>query len=124
MQTTFHAGTLPTGRVLIHGGTAVLAFHLAYSTPRLSGLMVAYLFCLIQMAQAETWRRAFYPALAVGLLTAGPQLHFFWAIFGGGAVALWLILAFWIGLFVAVSLLMLAAAGVAGFMGGKLVFKD
>ncbi len=28
------------------------------------------------------------------------------------------------GLFVAVSLLMLAAAGVAGFMGGKLVFKD
>jgi len=28
------------------------------------------------------------------------------------------------GLFVAVSLLMLAAAGLAGFMGGKLVFKD
>jgi len=28
------------------------------------------------------------------------------------------------GLFVAVSLLMLAAAGIAGFMGGKLVFKD
>ncbi len=113
MQTTFQAGTLPTGRVLIHGAVAVLAFHLAYSTPRLSGLVVAYLFCLIQMARAETWRRAFYPALAVGLLIAGPQLHFFWAIFGGGAVALWLILAFWIGLFVALSRLCLVRWGPA-----------
>lgn len=103
MQVKFHADTLSTGRVLIHAAAAVLAFHLAYSSPFLSGLIVAYLFCLIQMARAETWRRAFYPGLAVGLLSAGPQLQCFWTIFGPGAVALWLILALWIGLFVALS---------------------
>lgn len=107
MQNPVPTEALPTGRVLIHGAAAVLAFHLAYSSPRLSGLMVAYLFCLIQMARAETWRRAFYPALAVGLLTFGPQLRFFWTIFGPGAVVLWLILACWIGLFVALSRLCL-----------------
>jgi hypothetical protein len=58
-----------------------------------------YLFALVQLAQAATWRRAFYSGLAVGLLIAVGQLEFFWRIFSGGAAALWLIYAFWIGLF-------------------------
>ena len=37
--------------------------------------------------------------LGVGLCVYGPQLAFFWKIFGPSAVALWLILACWLGLF-------------------------
>ena len=38
---------------------------------------------------------------ALGLLIYGPQLMFFWTLFGGAAIALWLVLAFWLGLFMA-----------------------
>jgi apolipoprotein N-acyltransferase len=78
---------------------AVGAFHLAYASSALSSLVVVYLFALVQLAQANTWRTAFYSGLAVGLLCAIGQLEFFWRIFSGGAVALWLVYAFWIGLF-------------------------
>jgi apolipoprotein N-acyltransferase len=37
------------------------------------------------------------------MLTFGPQLWFLWTIFGPAAFVLWLILAFWIGLFVALA---------------------
>ena len=46
---------------------------------------------------------AFYPGLAVGLGLGVLRLGFFWNIFSAGAVALWLVFAFWIGLFVALA---------------------
>jgi apolipoprotein N-acyltransferase len=49
--------------------------------------------------------------LGVGFACFAPQLECFWRIFGAGAIALWLILAFWIGLFVALAHLALARLG-------------
>ena len=42
---------------------------------------------------------AFYTGLTVGLGLYAPQLAFFWGIFGPAAITLWLVLAFWLGLF-------------------------
>ena len=61
--------------------------------------------------RADRWRKAFYSGLAVGLLIAAVRLAFFWRIFSGGAFALWLVYAFWIGLFVALARLCLVRLG-------------
>jgi len=90
---------------------AVVSFHLAYSSPKLSFLIVGYLFGLLQLARAQTGRQAFYFGLAVGVLTAAPQLSCFWAIFGPSAIALWLVVAFWVGLFVALARMCLVRFG-------------
>ena len=86
---------------------AAVSFDLAYALDHSGFLAVAYLFALLQLAQADTWRMAFYPGLAVGLALGTLQLRFFWSIFSGGAVVLWLVYAFWVGLFVALSRLCL-----------------
>ena len=90
---------------------AVAAFHAAYACPNASFLTVLYLFALLQLVQADRWRKAFYSGLAVGLLIALVRLQFFWRLFSGGAVALWLVYAFWIGLFVALARLCLVRLG-------------
>jgi len=90
---------------------AVGAFHGAYTSGKMSFLILVYLFALIQLAQADTWRKAAYSGFAVGILIAAGWLGFFWSIFGGGAVALWCVYAFWIGLFVAVARLCLRRSG-------------
>jgi len=82
---------------------AAAAFHGAYASSKTSWLVLFYLFSLLQLAQADTWRQAFYSGLTVGLLIALGRLGFFWNIFSGGAGALWLIYAFWVGLFVALA---------------------
>src|SRR5947207_1552752 len=79
---------------------AVAAFTLAYNFSALSFLIVVYLFCLLGLARQGSSRRAFYSGLAVGMLAYPFQLSCFYNIFGLGAVALWLVLAFWLGLFV------------------------
>ncbi len=79
---------------------AVAAFHLAYGFPALSFLMLACLYGLIQLTTLPTARQAFYFGLAVGYAVYAPHLTFFWTIFGWPAVALWTVLAFWLGLFV------------------------
>jgi apolipoprotein N-acyltransferase len=88
---------------LVWAASAAAAFHLAYTVPGLSVLMFVYLIGLVQLSRVETSRQAFYLGLSVGLLTAGPQLACFWKIFGPGAFALWLVVAFWIGLFVVLT---------------------
>ena len=90
---------------------ATAAFHAAYASVNNSFLIVLYLFALLQLAQTDRWRKAFYPGLAVGLLIAAVRLAFFWQIFSGGALALWLVYAVWIGLFVALARLCLARFG-------------
>ena len=85
---------------------AAACFHAAY-TPAQSGvlalLIVGYVGCLVQLARIRTTRLAFYAGLLTGLLCFGPQLGFFWGIFGLAAIALWTILAFWIALFVVLT---------------------
>ncbi len=44
-----------------------------------------------------------YGGLAIGLACYGPQLGFFWNIFGAAAILLWLVCAVWIGVFLLLS---------------------
>ena len=82
--------------------TAAVAFHAGYWV--LPGLgMVIYLFALVQLIRTARGRGAYYTGLAVGLLIAVGRLTFFWTIFSGGAMALWYVYAFWLGLFVAIA---------------------
>jgi apolipoprotein N-acyltransferase len=82
---------------------AAAAFQLAYTFPAFSFLIVVYLGCLFELARLKTGRLAFYTGLAIGLLAFAPQLNFFWNIFGAAAIALWVVLAFWLGLFLALA---------------------
>ena len=82
---------------------AIVCFHLAYASSTTSFLIVGYLVCLAQLTRVSSGRRAFYWGLAVGFCTVAPQLGCFWVIFGPAAIVLWLIVAFWIGLFVTLA---------------------
>lgn len=86
--------------VLGWAGAAVVAFHLAFLVPAGGSLIGVFLFGLLQLTRLATGRQAFYAGLATGVLCYAPHLVFFWTIFGAVAAALWLVLAFWIGLFV------------------------
>lgn len=77
---------------------AIVFFHLAHSIGT-GWLLLPCACALIEMSRASTRRLVFCPMLGVGFLFYAPQLGFFWGIFGPPAVALWLVLAFWIGLF-------------------------
>ncbi len=90
---------------------AALAFHLAYASANACFFVVLYLFALLRLAQADKWRTAFYSGLAVGVLIAAGHLDFFWRLFSAGAMALWLVYAVWLGLFVAIARLCWLAFG-------------
>jgi apolipoprotein N-acyltransferase len=79
---------------------AVAAFHLGFLYAPLWWLVLVWLGCLFELRRTSCGRWAFYSGLAIGLGIYGPQLYFFWTIFGPAAVALWLVLAFWLALFV------------------------
>lgn len=84
---------------------AVGAFNVAYASTKypLTGLLIfGYAYGLVRLTNQPSVRRAFYFGLATGFLCYAPQLYFFWNIFGPAAVVLWLVLAFWIGLFAAI----------------------
>lgn len=61
--------------------------------------MLVHLFALLRVTLVQTARQAMYIGLAIGVAMYAPQLRFFWTIFQGGAIALWLVLAFWIAMF-------------------------
>ena len=86
--------------VLGCGVAAALAFHAAYRWESARVLMGVFLFCVLMMARTGSARLAFYGGLGLGMAVYGPQLGFFYTIFGSAAVALWSVLAFWLGLFV------------------------
>ena len=84
---------------------AAVCFHLAYTPlhhPVFGVFIFGYALCLTQLTHQKTVRRAFYFGLATGLLCIAPQLICFWEIFSTAAIVLWLVLAFWIGLFAAI----------------------
>ncbi|HTY88870.1 MAG TPA: nitrilase-related carbon-nitrogen hydrolase [Candidatus Acidoferrum sp.] len=83
---------------------AVACFHLAYASshfPAIGLLIFGYAFFLVRLAHQPTVRRAFYFGLGAGFLCYAPQLSFFWHIFSAEALVLWLVVAFWVGLFTA-----------------------
>lgn len=87
----------------LHLAAAIACFHLAFELPAFRPLIFLYLFHVIQLSAAPSTRSAFYLGLGAGLGVAAPQLGFFWTLFGPSAIALWLVLAFWVGLFVALA---------------------
>jgi len=85
---------------------AIACFHAAYTSvqyPAAGLLIFGYALGLVKLTNQPTVRRAFYFGLATGFLCYGPQLWFFFKIFNVAAVVLWLVLAFWVGLFTAIS---------------------
>jgi len=83
---------------------AVACFHAAYTSvqyPAAGLLIFGYAYGLVRLTDLSNVRRAFYFGLATGYLCYAPQLFFFWHIFSVAAVVLWLVLAFWVGLFTA-----------------------
>lgn len=93
-------GSLGWRAALAWAGGAIGGFHLMHSVEVLSWLSLAFLLSLAQLARLPTPRRAFYVGLAVGYACYAPQLSFFWTLFGAAAMVLWLVLAFWLGVFV------------------------
>ncbi len=84
---------------------AVACFHAAYTSIRFpaAGLLIfGYAFGLVKLTDQSSVRRAFCFGLAAGFLCYAPQLFFFWRIFNAAAIVLWLVLAFWVGLFAAI----------------------
>lgn len=84
---------------------AVACFHAAYTSIHFlaAGLLIfGYAYGLIKLTDQPNVRRAFYFGLATGFLCYAPQLFFFFRIFNVAAIILWLVLAFWIGLFTAI----------------------
>ena len=84
---------------------AVACFNAAYASlkfPAAGLLLFGYAFGLVRLTDQPNVRRAFYFGLAAGFLCAAPQAFFFWKIFSAAAIVLWLVFAFWIGLFAAI----------------------
>lgn len=79
---------------------SVLLFHAALIWPAGAGWLVLFsLVFLLRLRRAATVRRAFYGGLLVGMGIMGPQLMFFWKVFGPFAVLLWFLLAIWVAIF-------------------------
>jgi apolipoprotein N-acyltransferase len=84
---------------------AVACFHAAYASihfPAAGLLIFGYAYGLVRLTNQPSVRRAFYFGLVTGYLCYAPQLFFFWRIFNAVAIVLWLVLAFWVGLFTAI----------------------
>ena len=84
---------------------AVVCFHGAYTSihfPTIGFLIFGYAYGLVRLTDQPNVRRAFYFGLATGYLCYAPQLFFMWRIFSMAAIVLWLVLAFWVGLFAAI----------------------
>ena len=90
---------LGRGTAILLGAVAIGSFHLAYAIPALSFLVAVYLFCLFRLSHLGGKRQAFYGGLLIGLGVFVPQMGFLWTIFGWLAAILWLVLAFWHGVF-------------------------
>jgi len=99
------AKTLSGGKSFLWLVIAVVCFHAAYTSIRhpAAGLLIfGYALGLVRLTDQPTVRRAFYFGLTTGFLSYAPHLYFFWNILGPGAIGLWLVLAFWLGLFTAI----------------------
>lgn len=85
---------------------AVGIFHLAYAGIGAESFIFLFLTALCLLSGIPSRRDAFYLGLCIGFGIYAPHLSFFWKIFGQGAMALWLVLATWLALFLLLSKLM------------------
>lgn len=82
---------------------AIVSFHAAYLAPDWAFLILGYAMGLAGLALHGKPKTGFRIGIVLGLAVFAPHLTFFWRIFGPLAIALWLVLAFWIGLFLCLS---------------------
>lgn len=100
------AETLTWRKSFLWLALAVACFHAAYTSikyPAAGLLIFGYAYGLVRLTDQPNVRRAFYFGLVTGFLCYAPQLLFFFRIFNVAAVLLWLVLAFWVGLFAAIA---------------------
>ena len=83
--------------MLSWGTGSAVAFHVAYDF--LPPAIILFLLCVFQLSRTVNRPRAMYAGWLLGLCIYGPQLAFFYGIFGTAAVALWLVLATWLSLY-------------------------
>jgi len=86
-------------QALILSVVSVAAFHLAFWNGSWSFLILVFLFCLFRLCNLKTGWLAFAFGMGIGLAIYVPYLSFFWKLFGAGAMALWLVLPAWLGVF-------------------------
>ena len=78
-----------TGRGLLTWALAAAgAFHVAYEL--FPPVILVFLLCMYRLAHTASRPQAMYSGWLLGLAIYGPQLAFFWNIFGFGALGLWL----------------------------------
>jgi apolipoprotein N-acyltransferase len=106
MKPSFHIGEAANRGVagaIVWVLIAALSFCVSYANDRTGLFVLVYLFALMRLARAGSWRLAFYPGLATGLIIACVHLAFFYRIFSFGAAALWIVYAIWIAFFTALA---------------------
>jgi apolipoprotein N-acyltransferase len=104
-----------TGKqTLLIAALTIASFHLAYGFKSMSWLIGGYVWGLFTLAGVQDSRKTFYLGLAIGMAIFGPQLNFFWSIFGPPAIVLWLVLSFWLGLFLLLAHVTLQRFGRVG----------
>jgi apolipoprotein N-acyltransferase len=113
--------TLNSRQAWQFAAAAVVSFHLACWVPGCQWFMILFLYCMFRlagfsvsqppaMAKFEfsfeyrlaglfTGRKSVLFGLGIGLAVYVPHLIFLWTLFGPAAIGLWLVLAFWLGLF-------------------------
>jgi len=102
---TSSAQTLDWKKSFLWLALAVACFDAAYTSihyPAAGLLIFGYAYGLVKLTDQPNVRRAFYFGLTAGFLCYAPQLFFFFRIFNVAALVLWLVLAFWVGLFAAI----------------------
>src|SRR5687767_5420608 len=82
---------------ILWGTGAVVSFHGAYEL--FAPLTLVFLVCMYRLGHVASRPQAMYSGWVIGLAIYGPQLAFFWNIFGFGAIGLWLILATWLSVY-------------------------
>jgi len=87
---------------LLFVALAAGSFHIAYAFPPLAFVIVGWLYGLFRLSEVGTARQAFWIGAVAALAAFVPHVAWFWTLFKFGAIALWMVLAFWIGLFVVV----------------------
>ena len=95
ITSTFRPLSFPA--VAAWGSAAVVAFHVAYEL--FPPAIVLFLVSMFQVSRTASRPHAMYAGWVLGLCVYGPQLAFFYGIFGNAAVALWLVLATWLSLY-------------------------
>ncbi len=83
---------------MICAAIAVACFHIAFAVGW-SFFILGFLASMVALSGLASTRQAVYFGLVIGLAIYAPHLSFFWTIFGWPAIALWLVLSFWLAIF-------------------------